>query len=82
MGWLGAAGRVAGSGGAQLALDAAGNPVKASKWLETHAKGATPNPNLPCCRAALLRLRSVSLSMSCSLCAVEEVSLCFRHFDQ
>ena len=59
MGWLGAAGRVAGSGGAQAALDAAGNPVRASKWLETHAKGATPYPTLPCCHATSLRLRSI-----------------------
>ncbi len=49
---------MAGSGGAQAALDAAGNPVKASKWLETHAKGATPYPILPCRHATSLRLRS------------------------
>ncbi|KAK9843717.1 hypothetical protein WJX81_003528 [Elliptochloris bilobata] len=31
--------KVAGSGGAQAALDASGNIVKASKWLETHKPG-------------------------------------------
>ncbi len=39
--------RVAGSGGGQVAKDAAGNDVRASKWLETHKSGALQLPTAP-----------------------------------
>ena len=38
--------RVAGAGGAQTAKDAAGNDVKASKWLATHKPGARAHSRL------------------------------------